>query len=87
MSATLGYILLMILSLLIVAYTVLQLTKATIKTVEILDKYIKKIEKEEPIADELKHIKGFMITVEKKLYDVEEAITEIELNSDSFSKK
>lgn len=76
MSATLGYVLLMVLALILVAFIVFQLVRSTIETTKVLDKYINEMKKQKPITNELQLIKSFMATTEHKLQEIQEFIEE-----------
>lgn len=74
MSGTLGCLLIVIVMTSGLCFVVYHSVKGMVKVCETLDYYIEKLSKEKPIADQLQLIKGFMVTSEKKLNDIEKAV-------------
>ena len=74
MNATLGCLLIVIVMTIGICLVVYHSVKGMIKVCETLDYYIEKLSKEKPVADQLQLIKGFMVTSEKKLNDIEKVV-------------
>ena len=74
MSTTLGFGLISILCFLLTFLIIWQLAKIVYGRVQELDVLIKTLSKEKKIEDELKLIKSYQITIEKRLIDIEKAV-------------
>lgn len=73
MSTTLGFGLISILCFLLTFLIIWQLAKIVYGRVQELDVLIKTLSKEKKIEDELKLIKSYQITIEKRLIEIEKA--------------
>lgn len=71
MSTTLGFGLISILCFLLTFLIIWQLAKIVYGRVQELDVLIKTLSKEKKIEDELKLIKSYQITIEKRLIEIE----------------
>lgn len=74
MSATLGFGLISILCFLLTFLIIWQLAKIVYGRVQELDVLIKTLSKEKKIEDELKLIKSYQITIEKRLIEIEKVV-------------
>lgn len=74
MSTTLGFGLISILCFLLTFLIIWQLAKIVYGRVQELDVLIKTLSKEKKIEDELKLIKSYQITIEKRLIDIEKVV-------------
>lgn len=74
MSTTLGFGLISILCFLLTFLIIWQLAKIVYGRVQELDVLIKTLSKEKKIEDELKLIKSYQITIEKRLIEIEKAV-------------
>lgn len=74
MSTTLGFGLISILCFLLTFLIIWQLAKIVYGRVQELDVLIKTLSKEKKIEDELKLIKSYQITIEKRLIEIEKVV-------------
>lgn len=74
MSATLGYILLFILCLVYNVFFVYQMRQIVKGRVQELDQVIKTLSREKKIEEELKLIKSYEVTIERRLIQIEKAV-------------
>lgn len=74
MNTTLGFGLISILCFLLTFLIIWQLAKIVSGRVQELDVLIKTLSKEKKIEDELKLIKSYQITIEKRLIDIEKVV-------------
>lgn len=74
MSATLGYILLFILCLVYNVFFVYQMRQIVKGRVQELDQVIKSLSREKKVEEELKLIKSYEVTIERRLIQIEKAV-------------
>lgn len=74
MSTTLGFGLISILCFLLTFLIIWQLGKIVYGRVQELDQVIKTLSKEKKIEEELKLIKSYEVTIERRLLEIEKAV-------------
>lgn len=84
MSATLGYIILFFIMLVFNGFYIYQIGKIVYGRVQELDQIIKTLTREKKLEEELKLIKSYEVTIEKRLNEIEKAVRLDTTNDNDF---
>ena len=84
MSATLGYIILFFIMLVFDGFYIYQIGKIVYGRVQELDQIIKTLTREKKLEEELKLIKSYEVTIEKRLNEIEKAVRLDTTNDNDF---